>query len=191
MDRHSDKLFFRGKVRDRFLRNLPPGVAYLADKSTREPLGPDLEAYGARSSFPFAQRLGANMKFDAAQITRLARDTGFLADNLEKVPRLRELLIELHKHPFLKGKLVLKGGTALNLFYLGLARLSVDIDLNYIAHVGRDATLRERPDIIKAVEQVASSLGYKLQNGTDDYALREWYLCLASAGTGKGVLPLR
>lgn len=116
------------------------------------------------------------MKFDAAQITRLARDTGFLADNLEKVPRLRELLIELHKHPFLKGKLVLKGGTALNLFYLGLARLSVDIDLNYIAHVGRDATLRERPDIIKAVEQVASGLGYKLQNGTDDYALREWYL---------------
>jgi predicted nucleotidyltransferase component of viral defense system len=116
------------------------------------------------------------MKFDAAQITRLARDTGFLADNLEKVPRLRELLIELHKHPFLKGKLVLKGGTALNLFYLGLARLSVDIDLNYIAHVGRDATLRERPDIIKAVEQVASGLGYKLQNGTDDYALRERYL---------------
>jgi hypothetical protein len=48
--------------------------------------------------------------------------------------------------------------------------------LNYIAHVGRDATLRERPDIIKAVEQVASGLGYKLQNGTDDYALREWYL---------------
>lgn len=32
LDRHSDKLFFRGKVRDRFLRNLPPGVAYLADK---------------------------------------------------------------------------------------------------------------------------------------------------------------
>ena len=62
------------------------------------------------------------MKFDAAQITRLARDTGFLADNLEKVPRLRELLIELHKHPFLKDKLVLRGGTALNLFYLGLAK---------------------------------------------------------------------
>jgi predicted nucleotidyltransferase component of viral defense system len=112
------------------------------------------------------------MKFDAAQITRHARDTGFLA-NLEKVPRLRELPIELHKHPFLKGKLVLKGGTALNLFYLGLARLSVDIDLNYIAPVGRDATLRERPDIIKAVEQVASGLGYKLQNGNREEAYLE------------------
>lgn len=40
------------------------------------------------------------MKFDAAQITKLARETGFPADNLEKVLRLRELLTELHKHPF-------------------------------------------------------------------------------------------
>jgi predicted nucleotidyltransferase component of viral defense system len=61
------------------------------------------------------------MKFDAAQITKLARDMGFPADRLEKVLRLRELLAELHKH--LQGKLVLKGGTALNLFYLDLARV--------------------------------------------------------------------
>src|SRR6202040_2934981 len=32
LDRHADKLFFRGKIRDRFLRNLPRGVVYLADK---------------------------------------------------------------------------------------------------------------------------------------------------------------
>ena len=56
------------------------------------------------------------MKFDAAQSTKLARETGLLADNLEKALRLRELLTELHKHPFLSGKLVLKGGTALNLY---------------------------------------------------------------------------
>ena len=116
------------------------------------------------------------MKFDAAQITKLARETGFPADNLEKVLRLRELLTELHQHPFLSGKLVLKGGTALNLFYLDLARLSVDIDLNYIAHIDREATLRERPEITRAVEQVATGLGYKLQNGVDEYALCEWYL---------------
>ena len=30
-----------------------------------------------------------------------------------------------------------KGGTAINLFYLDLVRLSVDIDLNYIGHVER------------------------------------------------------
>jgi predicted nucleotidyltransferase component of viral defense system len=116
------------------------------------------------------------MKSDAAQITKLARDTGFPADNLEKVLRLRELLTELHKHPFLQGKLVLKGGTALNLFYLDLARLSVDIDLNYIAHIDREGTLRERPEIVGAIEQVTTGLKYKLQNGVDEHALREWYL---------------
>ena len=104
-----------------------------------------------------------------------ARD-GISRRQSRKVLRLRELLTELHKHPFLSGKLVLKGGTALNLFYLDLARLSVDIDLNYIAHIDREATLQERPGITRAVEQVATGLGYKLQNGVDEYALREWYL---------------
>ena len=47
-----------------------------------------------------------------------AGDPDFPADNLEKVPRLRELLTELRNHPLLSGKLVLKGGTPLNLFYL-------------------------------------------------------------------------
>jgi hypothetical protein len=32
LDRHDDRLFFRGRIRDRFLRKLPRGVAYLADK---------------------------------------------------------------------------------------------------------------------------------------------------------------
>jgi hypothetical protein len=49
----------------------------------------------------------------------------------------------LARHSFLRGKLALKGGTALNLFYLGLKRLSVDIDLNYIGHVDRDGMLAE------------------------------------------------
>lgn len=32
LDRHADKLFFRGEARDRLLRTLPPGVAYLGSK---------------------------------------------------------------------------------------------------------------------------------------------------------------
>jgi predicted nucleotidyltransferase component of viral defense system len=116
------------------------------------------------------------MRFDPVSFRATADATGFQADNLEKLLRLRELLIEFHKHSFLRDKLVLKGGTALNLFYLDLARLSVDIDLNYIAHIDREPMLAERPAIVRAVEQVATGLGYKLQNGVDDHALREWYL---------------
>lgn len=94
------------------------------------------------------------MKFTPAQIRELATNTRFPAENLEKVLRLRELLTEFRKHTYLRGKLVLKGGTALNFFYLNLTRLSVDIDLNYIGHIDREATLRDRPEIAKAVEQV-------------------------------------
>jgi predicted nucleotidyltransferase component of viral defense system len=135
-----------------------------------------METHGAGDVLAFANEFRANMKFSPTQIRELAADAHFPPENLEKVLRLREMLIEFQKHTVLNGKLALKGGTALNLFYLNLARLSVDIDLNYIGNIDREATLKERPQIVKAVEQISGGLGYKLQNGVDDYALREWYL---------------
>jgi hypothetical protein len=99
------------------------------------------------------------MKFNPTTLRTTAKATGFDANNnLEKLLRLRELLTEFHKHPFLRGKLVLKGGTALNLFYLDLARLSVDVDLNYIAHVDREKMLAERSPIRIAPVQMFLSL---------------------------------
>jgi predicted nucleotidyltransferase component of viral defense system len=116
------------------------------------------------------------MKLDSTYVKRVAEATGFDAVQLEKVIRLRQLLIEFRKHPFLRERLVLKGGTAVNLFYLGLARLSVDIDLNYIGQLDREETQRERPDIIQATEEITKTLGYKVQRSADDYALNEWFL---------------
>jgi predicted nucleotidyltransferase component of viral defense system len=116
------------------------------------------------------------VKLDAAYIKRIADGTGFDAVQLEKVIRLRQLLIEFRKHPFLRERLVLKGGTAVNLFYLELARLSVDIDLNYIGQLDREDMQRERPEIVKATDQITKALGYKVQRSADDYALNEWFL---------------
>jgi len=56
--------------------------------------------------------------------------TGFHAEPLEKVLRLMALLDALSSHPFLKARIALKGGTALNLFHFDVPRLSVDLDLN-------------------------------------------------------------
>ena len=116
------------------------------------------------------------MKLDAAYVKRIAYASGFDAVQLEKVIRLRQLLIEFRKHPFLRERLVLKGGTAVNLFYLELARLSVDIDLNYIGQLDREEMQRERLEIVKATEQITKALGYKVQRSADDYALNEWFL---------------
>lgn len=67
----------------------------------------------------------------ARTLQRLANETGYQSGTLEKVLRLLDLLQEIARDPILSGRLALKGGTALNVFYLTLDRLSVDIDLNY------------------------------------------------------------
>lgn len=116
------------------------------------------------------------MKLDVAYVKRIADAAGFDAVQLEKVIRLRQLLIEFRKHSFLRERLVLKGGTAVNLFYLELARLSVDIDLNYIGQLDPEEMQRERPEIVNATEQITEALGYKVQKSADAYALNEWFL---------------
>ena len=85
------------------------------------------------------------MKLTAHALAREVAATGFSGESLEKVFRLMGLLDALNSHPFLKTRIVLKGGTALNLFHFDVPRLSVDIDLNYIGAADRDTMLAERP----------------------------------------------
>jgi len=47
-----------------------------------------------------------------ADLQREAEATGFRAEALEKVLRLLELLEGVRRHPFLKSRVALKGGTA-------------------------------------------------------------------------------
>ena len=56
--------------------------------------------------------------------------TGFRPEVFEKVHHLLNLLEAINQEEFLRDRLALKGGTALNLFLFDLPRLSVDIDLN-------------------------------------------------------------
>lgn len=84
------------------------------------------------------------MRLEATYINEIASTSGFDPANLEKAIRLKQSLFEFHRHPFLNTRLVLKGGTAINLFYLDLARLSVDIDLSYIGQIERGPMLDEK-----------------------------------------------
>lgn len=64
-------------------------------------------------------------------IAKIDKNDNFIKSNLEKVLRLADILDYLFSDIF-KDKLALKGGTAINLAYLNMHRLSVDIDLDYI-----------------------------------------------------------
>ena len=100
------------------------------------------------------------MKFSSSEILPTAGFTGFRVEMVEKVLHLLNLLNALNSHPFLKGKWVLKGGTALNMFIFDLPRLSVDIDINYIGAMDREEMLRDRPKIEQAVQAVFSREGF-------------------------------
>ena len=82
------------------------------------------------------------MRISKERLSAEAGSTGFRPEILEKVLHLLSLLEALRSHPFLKGTLALKGGTALNLFLLDLPRLSVDVDLNYVGAADRETWAR-------------------------------------------------
>ena len=95
------------------------------------------------------------MKTSRESLVLDARAQGYKPEILEKVYRLLDTFFQLMSVPFLKDRLVLKGGTALNLFcFDSVPRLSVDIDLNYIGALDRETMLRERPVLNDAIFQI-------------------------------------
>jgi predicted nucleotidyltransferase component of viral defense system len=70
------------------------------------------------------------MKISKEKLQQEAAVSGFKMEHLEKVFILMDLLKDFSSFLQLKEKFALKGGTALNLFFFNLPRLSVDIDLN-------------------------------------------------------------
>ncbi len=111
----------------------------------------------------------------------LALDTGFRKETLEKVLRLGEVFADISRHPLLSEVLVLKGGTALNLCFGKPARLSVDLDFNYVGAEARDEMLQDRPRVEGAVHQIARAQGYQVQQSRDEYEGRKLFLHYFSA----------
>lgn len=102
------------------------------------------------------------MKYSNIQLKNISQNTGFRAEILEKVLLLMDLLAVFANDHILKNNLVLKGGTALNLFYLNLPRLSVDIDLNYIGEINREKMLQARNIIEKRIVDVCELQGFAI-----------------------------
>ena len=104
--------------------------------------------------------------------------------------RLLELLDEIAQDPVLSQRLALKGGTALNVFYLDLDRLSVDIDLNYVGALDLAAMERERPEFDAAIDRLFASHGYGVRRRLTGHAGGKWLARYASALGGNASLEL-
>jgi len=110
-----------------------------------------------------------------------AAATGFLPETLDKVIRLIGLLESFRSHPFLKDRVALKGGTALNLFIFDLPRLSVDIDLNYIGSADREVMLAEREKVEQAIMAICGREGFALRRIPQEHAGGKWRLGYTNA----------
>ena len=110
------------------------------------------------------------MKISKEKLQQEAAATGFKMEHLEKVHMLMDLLADLASFPQLKDKIVLKGGTALNLFFFNLPRLSVDIDLNYIGSIDRELMLSDRPILQKAIVAICERHGLTLDRNPNRHA---------------------
>ncbi len=130
------------------------------------------------------------MRLSSEKLAAEAESTGFRPDVLEKAAHLLGLLETLQNHPFLKGKLVLKGGTALNLFVFDIPRLSIDIDLNYMGAESRHAMLEERPNIEQAVQAVFKREGFTVRRMPEEHAGGKWSLRYQSASGQSGNLEV-
>ncbi len=107
------------------------------------------------------------MSVSKETLVRTAGELGFDSRYFEKVLLLLNCLEIIEEHPMLKDQLLLKGGTAINLFYLQAPRLSVDIDLNYVGKSNVETMKQKRPGIIDAAEAVFQRLGLNITNKPD------------------------
>ena len=126
------------------------------------------------------------MRISPEKLIAEAETTGFRADVLEKAIHLMGLLDSIRSHPFLKGKLALKGGTALNLFVFDVPRLSVDIDLNYVGAESREVMLGERPRIEEALQAVFSREDFYVRRMPEEHAGGKWSLRYPAASGQSG-----
>lgn len=103
-------------------------------------------------------------EYDKKQIRKIAAEHSYTATNVEKVIRLCLILEDLNSLGEFAGKLLLKGGTAINLiaFGSGLPRLSVDLDLDFANNLSKEETDCERERINKALTDYCKNMGYKI-----------------------------
>ena len=102
--------------------------------------------------------------YNKLALGRKASELGFARDAFEKMSRLTEILQYIHSNEDLNTYLALKGGTAINLTFFNLPRLSVDIDFDFDSNLSKEQTLDKREHISGVLERYMASEGYTLKD---------------------------
>jgi predicted nucleotidyltransferase component of viral defense system len=134
--------------------------------------------------------VGGFVIFSAEHLLAVASRTGFQATSLQKQMLLIAILREMQRHPILGKSFVLRGGTAINLFWFNLPRLSVDIDLNYVGSPDKEVMQQDRLVLEKQLIRLLQSLTITVERQPPQHAGGKWRLRTRSAFGGNVTLEI-
>jgi predicted nucleotidyltransferase component of viral defense system len=107
------------------------------------------------------------------------------------VYRLLDLLNEFMAVPYLSDRIVLKGGTAINLFCSDhFPRLSIDLDFNYIGAIDRSLMQEEKPELERILLDICRRRQYSLHRNPRAHVGGKMVLVYQSLMGTKGRLEI-
>ena len=131
------------------------------------------------------------LRISDSELKQSARSNGYRPEILEKVYLLLDLLDEFMAVPYLSDRLVLKGGTAINLFCSDqFPRLSVDLDFNYIGAADRESMQKEKPDLENVLSDICKRRQYEFHRNPRSHAGGKTVLVYKSVMGTKGRLEI-
>lgn len=130
-------------------------------------------------------------EYDKSKINELTKEYGFIRDSLEKILRLKEILIFLNSAELLREHLALKGGTAINLCIFNLPRLSVDIDMDYVPNDTHEVMFNVRNKITELInEYMKKEDYYLLQSSRFSHSLDSFHFQYINASGNKDMIKI-
>jgi predicted nucleotidyltransferase component of viral defense system len=120
---------------------------------------------------------------------RRSAETKFRAPELEKIYRLILMLSEINRSN-LKDYLALRGGTAINLCYNQLPRLSVDIDWVLVRDGDKNHMQTDREYLRQQLPKIAEGAGYRVDPYLRDYSSDTFQLRYINAFGGQDTIKL-
>jgi hypothetical protein len=121
--------------------------------------------------------VGRNMRLSLESLNKYSKSTGFRPEILEKVSILLSWLDKATENSKSEYQWTLKGGTAINIFFFDLPRLSIDIDINFLGCIDRTELNLKREDFENDVENICLEEKLSIRNkrsseATTSYSLR-------------------
>lgn len=129
--------------------------------------------------------------FESKAIYAISRKEGYNRNTFEKAWRLVDILNIFNSDPAFKGHFALKGGTAINLFLFDDARLSCDLDFDYIPSSINEDIKDNRQLFGQKIEAALIHDGYRKSNGErKSFSTDSSSFQFTNAGGGKDAIKI-